>query len=206
MTLKEIDKRIKHYEKEIHISANILKGLEELVQKKKIKNRVAHDSHVVKIEFFSFVTSSYIDLLTTYKNFKRARSSWERYYHIRLAYLIAYETINTYHKYKGEIYKTVNNETKDIYKRFFDMLNRELADFKYKYDYDNVMPKIRNRSTAHYDRRFLDYYSSYLILNNPISKEIIDNFLQFIHPLHYFTFTLINSEVDELLFVNSWLT
>lgn len=39
------------------------------------------------------------------------------------------------------------------------MLNRELYDFKKLFDYNKMMSKIRNKSTAHYDKNFLEYYN-----------------------------------------------
>lgn len=202
MTFKEIDQRINHYQEELEFSAGLLKNRDSLNE----KNVIISDNKKMKIEFFSFVTSSYIDLLCTYRNLKRAKSDWEKFYNIKIAYLFIYETVNTYHKYKGEVYKTVTKEEQDIYKNFFDMLNRELAEFKDKYDYDNVMAKIRNKASAHYDKDFLTYYSSYDILENPKSKEIFRDFLYFINPLHYFTFGLLKGEIDEFLFINSWMT
>ena len=201
MTFKEIDERIIHYQEELEWSARLLKNKDSLNE----KSVIISDNKEMRIEFFSFVTSSYIDLLCTYRNLKRAKSNWEKFYNIKIAYLFIYETIKTYHKYKGEVYKTVTKEEQDIYKNFFDMLNRELADFKVTYDYDNVMAKIRNKSSAHYDKEFLAYYSSYEILKNPQTKEIIRDFLYFINPLHYFTFGLLQGEIDEFLFINSWM-
>ena len=202
MTFKEIDQRIIHYQEELEYSAKLLKNLDFLNK----ESVVISDNRKMRIEFFSFVTSSYIDLLCTYRNLKRSKSDWEKFYNIKIAYLFVYETINTYQKYKGEIYKTVTKEEKDIYKNFFDMLNRELAEFKDTYDYNNVMAKIRNKSSAHYDKDFLTYYSSYVILDNPQTKEIIRDFFYFINPLHYFTFGLLEGKIDQFLFVNSWLT
>ena len=201
MTFKEIDERINHFEDELKFSARLLKSRETSSE----INTVISDNKKMQIEFFSFVTSSYIDLLYTYRNLKRAKSDWEKFYNIKIAYLFIYETINTYHKYKGEVYKTVTKEEQKIYKNFFDMLNRELAEFKITYDYDNVMAKVRNKSSAHYDKDFLTYYSSYEIIKNPQTKEIIRDFLYFINPLHYFTFGLLKGEVDEFLFVNAWM-
>jgi hypothetical protein len=86
------------------------------------------------------------------------------------------------------------------------MLNRELDDFKEAFDYENIMPKIRNKSTAHYDRDFLEYYSNFELIEKFSDKDIVRSFLYFINPLHYFTNALMNNEVDEFQFVNSWLT
>ncbi|KUO64815.1 MAG: hypothetical protein APF83_14165 [Lutibacter sp. BRH_c52] len=207
MTFKEIDERINHYEEEIEWSANLIKRLNEILVDEESKSLIENiEKQKMKVEFFCFVTSNYLDLLCTYRNLKRAKSDWEKYYNIKIAYLISYETINTYHKFKGQIYKTVDQEEKDFYKQFFDMLNREVSEFKEIYDYDNVMSKIRNKSIAHYDRNFLDYYSSFELIDNNNSKDIVRSFLNFINPLHYFTYGLIKGEIDQFLFIDSWMS
>lgn len=207
MTFREIDERIAHYEEELNRGAGLINKIEISL---KSKHESDHDLHLenkkLKIEFFCFVTTSYIDLLCTYRNLKRSKSDWERSYNIKIAYLIAYETINTYHQYKGDIYKTLKKEEKNDYNQFFRMLNDELSDFKYEYDYDSIMSKIRNKSTAHYDKNFLEFYKNYEVLNKSGSKNIIRSFLNFINPLHYFTYGLLEGKLDMFLFLNSWLT
>lgn len=115
MTFKEIDERIAHYEEELDWGANLISKIEaSLTSKPNEEQNQLLENRKMKIEFFCFVTTSYIDLLCTYRNLKRAKSDWERSYNIKIAYLIAYETINTYHKYKGDIYKTLKKEKKTI--------------------------------------------------------------------------------------------
>ena len=155
MTFKEIDARINHYQEELEWSVMILKNTikdEEYDTKLDVIAILGYEK--ARVEFFSFVTATYIDLLCTYRNLKRSKTDWEKFYNLRIAYLTIYETINTYFKFKGEIYKSVNKEKKNIYKRFFEMLNDELYEFKQEFQYDRIMPKIRNKSSAHYDRNF----------------------------------------------------
>lgn len=207
MTFKEIDERICHYEDELDWCANALPALTNLIEGEESNRQILYlESQKMKLEFCCFVTTSYIDLLCTYRNLKRSKTKWEKFYNIKMAYLIAYETINTYYKYKAEIFRTVTKEDKEIYKGFFDMLNRELAEFKEKYDYNSIMPKIRNKSTAHYDKNFLEYYASFKLIDNIESKEIVRSFLNFINPLHYFAVGLLKGKIDKFLFINSWLS
>lgn len=207
MTFKEINERIAHYEKELTRNVDHLHEIHLCDGRTNDSTiRFLLQNERIKVEFFCFVTSSYIDLLCTYRNFKRSKSEWENTYNLKIAYLLIYETINTYHKYKGQIFKALKEEDKDIYNRFFEMLNEELAEFKYKYDYDNVMPKIRNKSTAHYDKNFLDYYECFKLLDNEDSKEIIREFFYFLNPLHYFAYSLGEGEVNQLQFLNAWFS
>ncbi len=202
-TFKEIDERIENYEEELIWGFNVLKNYDN-ENFKEIFQKNGYEK--IKIEFYCFVTSSYIDLLCTYRNLKRSKSNWERTYNIKFAYLIVYETINTYYKYKGEVFKLIKKEDRERYRGFFDMLNRELAEFKDKYQFDKLMPKIRNEFSAHYDKSFVEYYSKYELLENKESKEIIRDFLYFINPLHYFTFSWLKGEIDDFLFINSWMS
>lgn len=207
MTFKEIDEQINHYQEELEWSVRILKNsIKNESYNKEINVIEILSYEKARVEFFSFVTASYIDLLCTYRNLKRAKTDWEKFYNLRIAYLAIYETIKTYFKFKSEIYKSINKEEQEIYKRFFGMLNDELREFKDEFQYDKLMPKIRNKSTAHYDRNFLDYYSSFEILKNTESKDIIRSFFYFLNPLHYFSFCLLKGEVNKFLFANSWMT
>lgn len=207
MTFKEINEIIYHYQEELKKCNHEILSLNNAISKQTDPEQTeALKIYKIKIEFFCFVTTSYIDLLCSYRNIKRAKSDWEKYFSVKTAYLIAYETIKTYNKYKGEIYKAVTKEEKDFYKNFFDMLNRELLDFKEEFDYNNVMPKIRNKSAAHYDKDFSEYYSNYEVIEKFSNKDIVRSFLYFINPLHYFTHALMNDEIDEFLFINSWMT
>ncbi len=202
-TFKEIDESIENYEEELIWGFNVLKNYDN-ENFKEIFQKNGYEK--IEIEFYCFVTSSYIDLLCTYRNLKRSKSNWERTYNIKFAYLIVYETINKYYKYKGEVFKLIKKEDRERYRGFFDMLNRELAEFKDKYQFDKLMPKIRNEFSAHYDKSFVEYYSKYELLENKESKDIIRDFLYFINPLHYFTFSWLKGEIDDFLFINSWMS
>lgn len=207
MTFKEINEKVLHYEEELKYGSKIISDLTNLISNQSDEKTIEYlYIEKMKVEFFCFVTASYIDMLCVYRNIKRSKSEWEKFYNLKITYLIAYETINTYHKYKREINKIVTKEEKEFYKAFFDMLNRELYDFKYDFDYDNIMPRIRNKSTAHYDKNFLEYYSTFELIERYKKKDIVRSFLNFLNPLHYFTYALINDEIDPLLYINSWLS
>lgn len=207
MTFKEVNDKIEHYQEELKRNVDHLNKI-NLYDDKSESDEIKAVLQIekLKVEFFSFVTCSYIDMLCTYRNFKRSKSNWENAYNLKIAYLLIYETINTYHKYRGQLFQTLKKEEQEIYHRFFRMLNEELSEFKYKFDYDNIMPKIRNKATAHYDRNFLDYYESLNLLDSADAKNIIREFLYFLNPLHYFAHSLGEGEVNEFLFINGWLS
>ncbi|MBO6879776.1 hypothetical protein [Winogradskyella sp.] len=206
MTFKKINEILKEYEEDLHFFFKILEN-----HKKFLLNKVEDDPlkylkwDKKNINFHCFVTSSYIDLLCIYRNLKRSKTNWEKTYNLKLAYLMIYETIKTYHKFKKEIIESLAITDKEIYNGFFRMLNEELLEFKLDFNYDMVISKIRNKTSAHYDKDFLEYYSSFEILNNQDSKNIIIRFFRFMNPLHYFSYSLIKGDVDPLLFVDSWM-
>ncbi len=206
MTFKEVDEKINHYEIELKKCVDEIAQTELFLENDNDEVKNLAKAHKLKVEFFCFVTTSYIDWLCVYRNLQRSKSERENYYNIKIAYLIAYETINTYYKFKGEIYKTVKKDYEQFFHTFFDMLNRELAEFKYEFDYDKIMPKIRNKSVAHYDRNFLEYYSNFSLIEEYSHKDIIRSFLYFLNPLHYFTYALMNDEIDKFLYLNSWMS
>ena len=201
-TFKEIDRQIKNYEEELKFWYNVLKNMNPKEYDKVFSSDGFHKN---KVEFFCFVSASFIDILCSYRNLKRAKSNWEKTYNLKIIYMTVYETINTYHKYKGQIYKQLKEDNIEKFDLFFDMLNRELSDFKKQYKFDTIMPKIRNKFAAHYDKNFIDYYSNIELLDKINTKELVPDFLHFINPLHYFAFSWLKGEINELQFLDSWL-
>ena len=102
MTFKEVDEKISHYEVELKKCADEIAQTELFLKNDNDDVKNLAKAHKLKVEFFCFVTTSYIDWLCVYRNLQRSKSEWENYYNIKIAYLIAYETINTYYKFKGD--------------------------------------------------------------------------------------------------------
>jgi len=100
---------------------------------------------------------SFIDLLTAQKGIKRATSGWEYIYYSKIGYRIIYETINTFHKHKKDLRETIDNDQKELIKHFI-LLNDLLKAYKYSYDFDKTMSKIRNKTIAHFDKDYFEYY------------------------------------------------
>ncbi len=119
MTFKEVDEKINHYEIELKKCVDEIAQTELFLENDNDEVKNLAKAHKLKVEFFCFVTTSYIDWLCVYRNLQRSKSEWENYYNIKIAYLIAYETINTYYKFKGEIYKTVKKDYEEFFHTFF---------------------------------------------------------------------------------------
>src|SRR5688500_13025348 len=120
MTFTEIDERITHYEKELETGSTQLKTLEDALEKiTDNAQKQLLERKKMTVSFFSFVTTAYIDLLCSYKNLSRSKSEWEKFFNLKISYLIIYETINTYHHFKKELYKTITQEEKEDFQQFF---------------------------------------------------------------------------------------
>tara|TARA_A100001391_G_C4849666_1_gene219352 strand:+ start:251 stop:520 length:270 start_codon:yes stop_codon:yes gene_type:complete len=87
LTYKEIDERILNYEEELVWGYNTLKAY-DIEEYNKVFKSLGYEK--IKIEFYCFVTSSYIDLLCTYRNLKRSKTEWEKSYNIKFAYLVSF--------------------------------------------------------------------------------------------------------------------
>jgi hypothetical protein len=206
MTFKEIDGIVKHYEEEIDGCVDLMKNINKNLKKEKDEKVIAAFEHTNSmLEFACFVSACYIDLLCTYRNLRRAKTEWEYSYNAKIAYLLIYETINTYHKYQKKIYQEANKIEKENYNHYFQMLNDELREFKEDYGYDKIMSRIRNKSIAHYDRNFIDFYENYEILKDKKSNDVIESFFYFMKPLLHFSYGLIGGNINRESFALSWL-
>jgi hypothetical protein len=190
MTDIEIDKLIKGYHYEIKGCFDMLEGLKELeLEGGEDISKFDFSSHETTLRFACFVSSSFIDLLTTLKGINKATTDWEYMYHARIGYLIIYETIKTYHQHKKSIYEIVNSKRKDLFE-YFKLLGKLLKDYKNQHDYEKSISKIRNKTIAHFDKDFYEYYKYFEKLNSPESKKAIEDFLEFFKALLHFTFGL----------------
>lgn len=206
MTFKEIDTIVRHYQEEIDGCVELMKNINKNLTKEKDQKIIAVFEHSMSmLEFSCFVSTCYIDLLCTYRNLRRAKTDWEYSYNAKIAYLLIYETIKTYHKYQKKIYQEANKREKENYHHYFKMLNDELKEFKEDFEYDKIMARIRNKSVAHYDRNFIDFYENYEVLKNKRSKDVIESFFYFIKPLLHFSFGLVGGNINRTSFALSWM-
>ena len=85
MTFKEIDERINHYQEELEWSVMILQNsIKNESYNKELDVIEILGYEKARVEFFSFATATYIDLLCTYRNLKRAKTDWEKFYNLRI--------------------------------------------------------------------------------------------------------------------------
>ncbi|KOY52416.1 hypothetical protein I602_1976 [Polaribacter dokdonensis DSW-5] len=154
----------------------------------------------INIKYFSFLTSSFLDLLCTLKGLFNSESEWEDIYYSKSGFLTIYETINTYHFHQKEIKKIVDNDHPNLlddYKK----LNSFLKEYKSKYNHKTEIGPIRNKTAGHFDKNFTEYYELVKKLNKTDSIKAIESFLNFLKLLMYFINTMadlmkVRTEID----------
>tara|TARA_R110001583_G_C5493568_1_gene395040 strand:- start:49 stop:702 length:654 start_codon:yes stop_codon:yes gene_type:complete len=148
------------------------------------------------IKYFSFLTSSFIDLLTTLKGFINSVTEWEFIYNSKSGYLTIYETIKTYHKYQLEIKDFVSNDHPHLFEKYKE-LNIHLRNYKKKFNYKTEISTIRNKTAGHFDENFIDYYEQIEKLDKEKAIIAIEEFLDFLKLLMIFTDTMAQETQDK---------
>lgn len=138
-----------------------------------------------QIKYNCFLTSSFLDLLTTIKGFINTTTDWEDIYFAKSGYLTIYETINTYNSHRKRIYKHVNEELPELRDRFI-FLNKKLKSYKNKYDFDKLIKNIRHKTAGHFDKDFIEFYRNINKIDKNNSINAIEDFLDVLKQLMIF--------------------
>lgn len=142
-----------------------------------------------QIKYNCFLTSSFLDLLTTLKGFLNSTTEWEDIYFAKSGYLTIYETINTYYFHHKKIFNRVNDEFSVLKERFI-WLNKELKTYKEKYDYDELIKKVRHKTAGHFDKDFIEFYNYINKIDKNTSINAIEDFLDFLKRLMIFDYEI----------------
>lgn len=73
MTFKEVDEKINHYEIELKKCVDEIAQTELFLENDNDEVKNLAKAHKLKVEFFCFVTTSYIDWLCVYRNLQRSK-------------------------------------------------------------------------------------------------------------------------------------
>lgn len=129
-----------------------------------------------QLDFSGFLTVCTLDILVTTKNLLQVEEIWEELYYLRHGYLTIYEAINTYNAHNKWIHSFISENFPGL-KPEFDLLAKEIRQFKRDYNYDTTIAEIRNETTAHIDRNFLNYFDKMSGFNR---EKAVDALLIFI--------------------------
>lgn len=178
-------------------------NLKELIQGinwiKEIKNKVEMTDKLIHIfqysesnlKYFSFLTASFLDLLSSLKGLFNAETEWEEIYYSKSGFLTIYETINTYQSHQKEIKSFVDNDHPELLEDFKN-LNSYLKNFKSEYKHQTKMRNIRNKTAGHFEKNFTEYYELVKQLNITESIRAIESFLDFLKLLMNFVDNMAN--------------
>lgn len=126
--------------------------------------------------FGSLLTISLLDLLVISKHLQHSRQDWEKIYFLKQAYLIIYETIDTYkahNKILNDYFKGRFSELKSDYLE----IQEELKTFRKNFSYESKIKNIRNNIAGHIEKNFSKYYDTLLILKNMNGINAINSFI-----------------------------
>jgi hypothetical protein len=187
------EKLIKEANESIPLYTTLLDTLKQIIDtQNRTINHLAQIDPDIELEVFkeneqinkfnALITISVLNLLVVCKNLCLATSEWEKIYFTKQGYLVMYETIKTYYKYRSQLQKII--ETKHAsFKGTFKSINDDLKQFKKKHDYDNLIGLIRNKVAGHIDEDFVLYYNTIAKLDGEKVGLTISHFIQVIAQL-----------------------
>lgn len=164
---------------------NFLKQGNELIASENIS--VDFSRTETNIKYYCFLTSSFLDLMTTLKGFLIKKTKWENIYYSKYGFLIIYETIITYHKYQKDFREIIHKDYPHLVSEY-NGLNDSLKEFKNKFKYDTKIATLRNNAGGHYNKDFSVYYEQISNITMSESVTAITEFLDFLKSLIYFIY------------------
>lgn len=124
----------------------------------------------------ALLTISSMDLMVVSKNLYVSRHTWELVHFIKNGYLVIYETINTYHKYRQSLYEMILQKVPKM-AISYDEVSKEIKSFKKEFGYQKEMSEIRNIICGHISDDFVLYYDTVLKLNTEVFCGMVIKFV-----------------------------
>ena len=98
-TTEEILFHIKHYEKELHESYQLLDVLESGVVKGNSEIAQSSIEEIIKhIKFICFFTSCFLDIASSLRGLVDCETNWERKFYLKNGFVVIYESVKTFWK------------------------------------------------------------------------------------------------------------
>lgn len=131
-----------------------------------------HNEYLIILNFTSLVVISTLDLHIIHKHLLVSKFESEKIFFIRSGSLTIFETLNTYKGYQKELLHIFNTD-----KSIITEVGKSIRVFKKKYD----LIEIRNKTSAHIDKNYKDYYSITSKINVENSRVMIVEFLELLN-------------------------
>ncbi len=187
---EEYDKLIEGHYSQLTGSFAVLESiLGDFLEIEDYQFKIDFSTLETKIKYSCFLTSSFLDLLTTLKGFTNSKTEWENIYYMRSGFLTIYETLNTYNYYQNSIKKLVVDEYSELETQFLE-INKLVRNYKRKHKYSSLMKDIRNGIAGHYDNDFVKFYTEIKKLNKEMAIKAIEEFLNLLKLIMIFLFVI----------------
>lgn len=152
-----------------------------------------------QLKFNSLITISFLDLSVVGRDIILAQKPWDRLFYAKQCYLIIYETINTFHKHKKELFRLVKLTTPKLQEELKE-INLELKEFKNEYKYESEMNNIRNCIAGHIDEDFENYYNTLRTIDIEKTGKLLGAFLKIINRMQNFSNNLLKEYGERIEF------
>lgn len=131
------------------------------------------------INFNSLITIADLESTIILKSLENSSLEAEKKYFLKLAYLIIFETFNSFDNYREEL-KIISLRNEKLTQDFKE-INIKVKDFRNKHDFNKTIYQIRNKTIGHIDKDFKLYHS---IVSNIEIKSSLKMFGEFIRILN----------------------
>ncbi|MGY8911018.1 MAG: hypothetical protein ACKVIG_14335 [Flavobacteriales bacterium] len=127
-------------------------------------------------KYYSFLISSCLDLISSLKGILNSKNKWDTIYFSKTGYLVIYELVKTNNYYNGVIFNIINNNSELLEQH--KLINYNLKILKKDFNYKEFISKIRNKTSAHFDKDFSVFFELIQDLDTKKSEKALIAFLQ----------------------------
>lgn len=183
---------IKHYEKELKESYDLLSLLENGVVKGNSKDAQKSIEEIIKhIKYICFFTSCFLDIASSLRGLINCETDWERKFYLKNGFVVIYESTKTFGKHQKEIRDLISNDFKKLEPKY-KTITLNLKKLKKEHQYKTLITNFRNKAGAHYDENFDDYFKRLNSIDKPFSVKTVSDFSNFLMSLIIFWSALID--------------
>jgi len=144
------------------------------------------------------ITIAHLDLITSNKSLDNSKSDWERIFFIKSIYLVIYETLVTYEKYRQFINEYTNTKAPEL-KSNLDQLSTDIKNFKKYFQYTSYVNLIRKNIIGHISKDFSLYYDTIRQFDGGKTAQMSIAFFKVIQALQNYSTELLQAQkIDEL--------
>ncbi|WP_104736221.1 hypothetical protein [Hanstruepera ponticola] len=171
---------IKHYEKELNESYQLLGVLESGIIKGNTLVAESSIEQIIKhIKFICFFTSCFLDIASSLRGLVDCETNWERKFYLKNGFVVIYESVKTFGKHQREIRNLIMSDFPELEEKY-KVITQNLKSLKKEHKYNKLIATFRNKAGAHYDENFEIYFENLNLIDKPISVKTLSDFSNFL--------------------------